>query len=91
MGEHGERDVPVQTGVLVHLVVVQARFAFGGLEGLLDGSAGSGDPGQLDHSDVLGRKTDKVRQIGGVFAQRRASSQCSPDSAGPLMRILAQA
>ncbi len=47
MGEHGEGDVPVPAAILPYLVVVESGFAFGGLEGFLDGPAGPGDTGQL--------------------------------------------
>lgn len=59
--------MPVPAAILPHLVVVKSGFAFGGLEGFLDGPAGPGEPGQLDQGDVLGCVADEVRQVGGVF------------------------
>jgi hypothetical protein len=47
VGEHREGDVAVPAVPAADLVLVQADFSFGGLEGLLDRPAGAGDPHQL--------------------------------------------
>lgn len=55
-------------GALQRLIVVRALFSLGGVEGFLVGSARSGNPCQLGHGDVIGRKADEVGQVIGVFA-----------------------
>ncbi len=44
MGEHGEGDVAVPGVVAADLVVVEADFGFRGLDAILGGPAGAGNP-----------------------------------------------
>src|SRR5664279_4609269 len=57
MGQHGQRDVPIPTLPVAHLVVIQSAFAFSRLKGLLDQPALSG------HSD---QGFNRVFTAGGV-------------------------
>src|SRR5674476_368878 len=57
MGQHGQRDMPIPTLPVAHLVVIQSAFAFSRLKGLLDQPALSG------HSD---QGFNRVFTAGGV-------------------------
>ena len=47
MSQHGEGDVSIPGVVAADLVLVEANLAFGGLESLLDGPAGTCDADQF--------------------------------------------
>ena len=46
MCHHGERNMSIPTGPIAHFIVVQAGFAFGLFETLLNGVASRGDLSQ---------------------------------------------
>lgn len=74
MGEHGQGDVAVPPGVLADLVLVESGLALGGLEGLLNGPPGPGDPGQLGQAHLGWGEAEVVGELGGVV-DRAAGQQ----------------
>jgi hypothetical protein len=75
-------DVPIPGGPAADLVVVQADFAFGLLEGLLDRPAHPGDADQFHQRRRRRRKAGIEGQILGIV-DRAASQQPEADVAGP--------
>ena len=78
--EAGQGDVPVPGVVAADLVVVQTDLALGGVEGLLDRPAGSGDRDQVGQR-ALGRTK---AQVMGQFAvgEAAADQQLVPPGLG---------
>ena len=79
--------MPVPAGVLTNLVVVQAGFSFAGLEGLLDGPACSGGPGEVGESlgepgQGVARGLAVVRVVQEPVAVARVLGMSSSNPAG---------
>ena len=76
MCHHGERNMSIPTGPIAHFIVVQAGFAFGLFETLLNGVASRGDLSQgqqLSFRRCIGEKVGALVRLG-----QRASHQ-EPD------------
>ena len=58
--------MPVPSGVLPFLIVIQAYLAFAGLEGLLDSPAATGGPGQVGEGYSIGPVCQVVGDVGRV-------------------------
>ena len=58
--------MPIPASVLTNLVVIETCLAFAGLEGLLDGPAGSGGPGEGGEGDSFGSVGQVVGGVGRV-------------------------
>ena len=92
MREDGEGGVAVPGVVAADLVVVEAGLILRGLEALLDGPAGPGDPDQLlvfgpgrGGAQVVGQF-----QLAFAVAGRRAADQQVPGPAGRFGAVFGQ-
>ena len=72
MGHHRERDMSIPAMPVAHFIVVEAGFAFGFLNALLDGVAGRGDlrqRQQVSFQRRIGEVIGDLARVGGRTAR----------------------
>ncbi|MBB5937559.1 hypothetical protein FHS42_004640 [Streptomyces zagrosensis] len=82
VGEHGQGDVSIPARIPTDLVLVEAAFVLGGLEGFLDRPARAGDADQVGDAGAVRGVGEVVGDL--VRTDQVAAAQYPPLVGGPV-------